>query len=103
FLAPAPPKLVAEQRRWDPLSATDHRVEAGDVEVLVNADGFAMAANALFVGRRTWPLTSMVIRSETRAAEGAVDGLVYGASDLGRFLTTDIPAIWAAVDRMPYV
>jgi hypothetical protein len=45
----------------------------------------------------------MVIRSETRATDGAMDGLVYRASDLGRFLATDIPAIAAAVDRMPYV
>jgi hypothetical protein len=48
----------------------------------------------------------MVIRSETRAADGTVDGLVYRASDLGRYLTTDVvPDVeWsaAAVDRMPY-
>ena len=103
FLDTLPHKLVVEQRRWDPLYATDHRVETGDVDVLVNADGFAMAANALFVGRRTWPLTSMVIRSETRAADGAMDGLVYRASDIGRYLATDIQAVAAAVDRMPYV
>ena len=103
FLDTLPHKLVVEQRRWDPLYATDHRVETGDVEVLVNADGFAMAANALFLGRRTWPLTSMVIRSETRAADGAMEGLVYRASDIGRYLATDLRSIAAAVDRMPYV
>ena len=103
FLDTLPHKLVVEQRRWDPLYATDHRVETGDVDVLVNADGFAMAAGSLFVGRRTWPLESMVIRSETRDADGAMDGLVYRASDLGRFVATDVPAIAAAVDRMPYV
>ena len=103
FLDTLPHKLLVEQRRWDPLYATDHRVETGDVDVLVNADGFAMAASALFVGRRTWPLTSMVIRSETRAADGAMDGLVYRASDLGRYLATDLQAVAAAVDRMPYV
>jgi hypothetical protein len=62
-----------------------------------------MAARSLFVGRRTLPLESMVIRAETRDADGAMDGLVYRASDLGRFLATDIPAIAAAVDRMAYV
>ena len=103
FLDTLPHKLVVEQRRWDPLYSTDHRVETGGVDVLVNADGFAMAATTLFVGRRTRPLTSMVIRDETRAAGGAMDGLVYRASDLGRYLATDIPAIAAAVDRMPYV
>jgi hypothetical protein len=103
FLDTLPHKLVVERRRWDPLYATDHRVETADVEVLVNDDGFAMAAGSLFVGRRTWPLESMVIRSETRDADGAMDGLVYRASDLGTFLATDIPAIAAAVDRMPYV
>ena len=103
FLDTLPHKLVVEQRRWDPLYATDHRVETGDVELLVNADGFAMAANALFVGRRTWPLTSMVIRSETRAADGAMDGVVYRAADIGRYLSTDLQAVAAAVDRMPYV
>jgi hypothetical protein len=62
-----------------------------------------MAANALFLGRRTWPLTSMVIRSETRAADGAMEGLVYRASDVGGYLATDLQSIAAAVDRMPYV
>ncbi len=57
FLDTLPHKLVVEQRRWDPLYFTDHRVETGDVDVLVNADGFAMAANELFLGRRTRPLT----------------------------------------------
>jgi hypothetical protein len=106
FLDTLPHKLVVEQRRWDPLYFTDHRVETADVDTLVNSDGFAMAANELFLGRRTRPLSSMVIRSETRAADGTVDGLVYRASDLWRYLTTDVvPDIeWiaAAVDRMPY-
>jgi hypothetical protein len=103
FLDTLPHKLVVERRRWDPLYTTDHRVETGDVEVVVDDEGFAMAARSLFVGRRTLPLESMVIRAETRDADGAMDGLVYRASDLGRFLATDIPAIAAAVDRMAYV
>ncbi len=103
FLDTLPHKLVVERRRWDPLYATDHRVETGDVEVLANDQGFAIAAGSLFLGRRTWPLESMVIRGETRDADGAMDGLVYRAFDLGPFLATDIPAIAAAVDRMPYV
>ena len=101
FLDTLPHKLVVEQRRWDPLYFTDHRVETGDVDILVNSDGFAMAANGLFLGRRTRPLSSMVIRSETRAADGTVDGLVYRASDLARYLT-DIGSIAAAVDRMSF-
>ena len=32
FLDTLPHKLVVEQRRWDPLYATDHRVETGDVD-----------------------------------------------------------------------
>jgi hypothetical protein len=106
FLDTLPHKLVVEQRRWDPLYFTDHRVETGDVDTLVNSDGFAMAANELFLGRRTRPLASMVIRSETRAADGTVEGLVYRASDLGPYLTTDtvpdIESVAAAVDRMPH-
>ena len=106
FLDTLPHKLVVEQRRWDPLYFTDHRVETGDVDILVNSDGFAMAANGLFLGRRTRPLSSMVIRTETRAADGTVDGLVYRASDLGRYLTPDVVSdlewIAAAVDRMPH-
>jgi len=106
FLDTLPHKLVVEQRRWDPLYFTDHRVETADVGVLVNAEGFAMAANELFLGRRTRPLSSMVIRSETRRADGRIDGLVYRASDLGRYLTpgvaSDLELIAAAVDRMPH-
>jgi hypothetical protein len=106
FLDTLPHKLVVEQRRWDPLYFTDHRVETGDVETLVNSGGFAIAANGLFLGRRTRPLTSMVIRSATRAPDATVDGLVYRASDLGRYLTpgvvSDLEVVAAAVDRMPY-
>jgi hypothetical protein len=102
FLDTLPHKLVVEQRRWDPLYFTDHRVETADVDILVNTDGLAMSANELFLGRRTRPLSNMVIRSETRAPGGAVDGLVYRASDLGRYLTTDIEEVAAAVDRMDH-
>lgn len=102
FLDTLPHKLVVEQRRWDPLYFTDHRVETADVDVAVNSEGFAMAAAALFLGRRTRPIPSMVIRSETRAPDGTVDGLVYRAIDLGNYLTTDIEQIAAAVDRMPF-
>lgn len=107
FLDTLPHKLLVEERRWDPLYFTEHRVETADVDVLVNDEGFAMAANELFLGRRTRPLSSMVIRSETRAPDGTVDGLVYRASDLGRYLTSgdvpDLDVVAAAVDRMPYV
>jgi hypothetical protein len=106
FLDTLPHKLVVEQRRWDPLYTTDHRVETADVDLLVNSDGFAMAAKELFLGRRTRPLANMVIRTETRAADGMVDGLVYRASDLGPYLAadpSDLESIEAAVDRMPYV
>ena len=44
----------------------------------------------------------MVIRSETRAPDGAVDGLVYRASDLAPFLATDLEILAAAVDRMEF-
>jgi hypothetical protein len=103
FLDTLPHKLIVETKRWDPLYFTDHRVETGDVDVVVNAEGFAMDAATLFVGSRTRPLDTMVIRSETRAIDGEMDGLIYRAQDLGRVLLTDIPAVAAAVDRMPYV
>ena len=107
FLDTLPHKLVVEQRRWDPLYFTDHRVETADVETLVNDDGFAIAAKELFLGRRTRPIPDMVIRTETRAADGTMDGLVYRASDLGRYriqgVVSDLDAIAAATDRMPYV
>ena len=102
FLDTLPHKLIVETRRWDPLYFTDHRVETGDVDVLVNAAGFAMDAEILFIGHRSRPLDSMVIRAETRGIDGEMDGLIYRASDLGRYLSTDLVAVAAAVDRMPY-
>lgn len=100
FLDTLPHKLVVEARRWDPLYFTDHRVETGDVDLTANEDGFALSARSLFVGRRTRALTSMVIRAETRDSAGTVDGLVYRSADLAQFLSTDIVAVQAAVDRM---
>ncbi len=102
FLDTLPHKLVVEAHRWDPLYTTLHRVETADVEVAVNHDGFAFDARSLFVGRATRPLETMVIRSETRDAEGAVDGLVYRAADIGPFLDNDLVDVFAATDRMPY-
>jgi hypothetical protein len=102
FLDTLPHKLVVEARRWDPLYTTFHRVETADVEVSVNGDGFAFDAGALFVGRATRPLQSMVIRSETRGPNGQVDGLVYRAADIGSYLTTDLVDVFAATDRMPH-
>jgi hypothetical protein len=102
FLDTLPHKLVAEVRRWDPLYSTLHRVETADVEVAVNNEGFAFDARALFVGRTTRPLQTTVIRSETRDSEGAVDGLVYRAADIGPFLDNDLVDLFAATDRMPY-
>lgn len=102
FLDTLPHKLVVETRRWDPLYVTDHRVETADVELTVDADGFAMDAAELFVGRRTRALRDMVIRGETRGTDGRVDGLVYRARGAGEFLQTDIVAVAAAVDRMPW-
>lgn len=103
FLDTLPHKLLIETRRWDPLYFTDHRVETADVAVAANLSGFAMSAQSLFLGLRTRPLANMVIRSETRDTDGAVDGLVYRASDLAGYLAGDIRAIAAAVDRMDIV
>lgn len=103
FLDTLPHKLVGEVRRWDPLYSTLHRVETADVDVAANDQGFAFDARALFVGKATRPLQSMVIRSETRDTGRAVDGLVYRAADIGPFLTTDLEDTFAATDRMPYV
>ncbi len=104
FLDTLPHKLVAEVRRWDPLYTTLHRVETGDVEVAATSEGFAFDARALFVGRATRPLQSMLIRSETRDANRHVDGLVYRAADIGPFLATDLNPdnVAAATDQMPY-
>jgi hypothetical protein len=102
FLDTLPHKLTVETHRWDPLYSTDHRIEVADASVVVDDNGFAMDAASVLVGRRTRPLGSMVVRDATRAPDGTVRGLVYRANDLGRFLSTDIRAIAAAVDRMPY-
>ena len=101
FLDTLPHKLIVEAHRWDPLYTTFHRVETADVDVSANNEGFAFHAGGLFVGRATRPLQSMVIRSETRGRNGAVDGLVYRAADIGPFLDTDLKNTFAATDRMP--
>ena len=101
FLDTLPHKLIVEAHRWDPLYTTFHRVETADVDVSANNDGFAFDAGGLFVGRATRPLQSMVIRAETRGRNGAVDGLVYRAADIGPFLDTDLKNTFAATDRMP--
>lgn len=102
FLDTLPHKLVVEQRRWDPLYTTLHRVEVADVDIRVNQDGFAFDARDVFVGRKTLPLLDMVIRSETRDAGNVVDGLVYRANGLGGFLENDIRNVFPATDRMEY-
>ncbi|MDQ3738119.1 MAG: hypothetical protein M3337_02995, partial [Actinomycetota bacterium] len=102
FLDTLPHKLTVEVRRWDPLYSTLHRIETAEVGVAANSEGFAFDARALFVGRTTRPLASMLIRSETRDAGGSVDGLVYRAADIGPFLTTDLMNVAAATDRMPH-
>jgi hypothetical protein len=103
FLDTLPHKLTVEVRRWDPLYSTLHRVETADVDLRVNQDGCAFDARNLFIGRAFLPLQNMVIRSETRDAGNAVDGLVYRANDIGRYLDSDLVHVFPATDRMPYV
>ena len=103
FLDTLPNKLIVEQRRWDPLYFTTHRVEAAVHDLVVNDSGFAFSANDLFVGKKFEPLTDMVIRVPTRDDTGAVSGLLYRAQDLQPFINTDLTFIFPAVDRMPFV
>lgn len=103
FLDTLPHKLIVEARRWDPLYTTLHRVETADVEIHVNQQGFAFDAKNVFIGRRFLPLQNMVIRSETRGSDSAVNGLVYRANDIGPFLNNDLVTVFAATDRMPFV
>ena len=103
FLDTLPHKLTVEIRRWDPLYSTLHRVETADVHIQVNQNGFAFDAANVFVGRKFQPLQNMVIRSETRGGDHAVNGLVYRASDIGRYLDNDLVNVFPATDRLPYV
>jgi hypothetical protein len=112
FLDTLPHKLAVEQRRWDPLYFTAHRVETAVDDLVVNADGFAFSANDLFIGRKFIPLSDMVIRAPTRDGDGAVNGLIYRAKGLSPYIAsspttkpaqTDLTDIYPAVDRMPYV
>ena len=103
FLDTLPNKLTVEQRRWDPLYFTTHRVEAAVDDLVVNDSGFAFSANDLFVGKKFEPLDHMVIRAPTRDEAGAVNGLLYRAKDLQPFIETDLTFIFPAVDRMPFV
>jgi hypothetical protein len=102
FLDTLPNKLVVEQRRWDPLYFTTHRVEAAVDDLVVNGAGFAFSANDLFIGKKFQPLDHMVIRTPTRDDAGAVNGLLYRAKDLQSFIDTDLKFIFPAVDRMPF-
>ena len=103
FLDTLPNKLTVEQRRWDPLYFTTHRVEAAVDDLVVNNSGFAFSANNLFVGKKFQPLNDMVIRAATRDQDGAVNGLLYRAKDSQPFLDTDLTFIFPAVDRMSFV
>jgi hypothetical protein len=103
FLDTLPNKLTVEQRRWDPLYFTTHRVEAAVDDLVVNGAGFAFSANDLFIGKKFEPLADMVIRAPTRDDDGAVNGLLYRAKDLQPFLDTDLTFIFPAVDRMPFL
>jgi hypothetical protein len=103
FLDTLPNKLTVEQRRWDPLYFTTHRVEAAVDDLVVNNSGFAFSANDLFIGKKFAPLNNMVIRAPTRDEDGVVNGLVYRAKDLQPFVDTDLKFIFPAVDRMPFV
>ena len=103
FLDTLPHKLTVEIRRWDPLYSTLHRVETADVDVQVNQHGFAFDAENVFIGRKFQPLQNMVIRSETRDAGHAMDGLVYRADDIGGYLDNDLVNVFPATDRMPYM
>ena len=102
FLDAIPNKLLVELRRWDPLYFTHHRVETAGVDLQVNQSGFAFDARELFIGRMFKPLEDMVIRSETRDADGALNGLIYRATGLGSVLKTDLVKVYPATDRMPY-
>lgn len=102
FLDTLPHKLIAEARRWDPLYSTLHRVEIGDASLRVDSAGFAFDAKRLFVGKKTVPLASMVIRSEIRGPLRAIEGLVYRAAGIGAVLDTDLVAVFPATDRMPF-
>ena len=103
FFDTLPHKLTVEIRHWDPLYSTLHRVEAAKVDIQVNQNGFAFDAQDLFIGRKFQPLRNMVIRSETRDAQNLVNGLVYRADHIGRFLNTDLVNIFPGTDRMPYI
>lgn len=103
FLDTLPHKLIVEERRWDPLYSTLHRVEVADVDIRVNENGFAFDARDVFVGRKFRPLENMVIRSETRDADNAVNGLIYRADGIGPFLNNDLINVFSATDRMPHI
>lgn len=103
FLDTLPHKLTVEVRRWDPLYFTLHRAETADVQIRVNDHGFAFDAQNIFVGRKFQPLQNMVIRSETRDDDNAVNGLLYRANDIGSYLNNDLVNVFPATDRMPYM
>ncbi|MEO8447219.1 MAG: hypothetical protein ABI528_06965, partial [bacterium] len=102
FLDTLPHKLMIEERRWDPLFSTLHRVESAEAGIVVNNNGFALSADDLFIGRKPKAIQNMVIRSETRNEEGAVNGLLYRANDVSRFMNNDIILIYPATLRLPY-
>lgn len=101
FLDTLPHKLLIEQRRWDPLYFTSHRLEGDIRNLVINDKGFAFSAQDTFLGKNFEPISHMVIRDVHRDLDNIIDGLIYRAKDLRPYLNTDINHSYPASDRMP--
>ncbi|MEP6573357.1 MAG: hypothetical protein ABJD11_11705 [Gemmatimonadota bacterium] len=103
LLSAFPNKLAIEQRRWDPGYFTLHQIVGLVKTVAINDQGMAFSAYDLRVGKEPKVLDDAIIRSETRAPNGDLSGLLYRISDFTGVLAGDLKLLFPATDRMEFV
>jgi hypothetical protein len=75
-----PDRLTIKTRRWDPFYATLHQVVTKPSQAQFNDQGFLLCGKA-FVGRELEPPVDVVVRDETRDADGEIVALRYRVPD----------------------
>lgn len=103
FVDSFPNKLPVEKRRWDPTYFTEHQIVSLVKEVPINDQGLAFAAFDLRIGKEPKHIKNAVIRSETRAPNGDVAGLLYRINDWNRDFENELDLVYPATDRLGFV
>ena len=101
FLDALPFELPVAQRRWDPFYRTQHTVVSLIDAVVIDDLGIAFESKGIRLSKRPVPIDHVVIRDETRAGAGHVDGFKYRVSDY-QAITASLTANAPGVDRMAF-